>query len=98
MEQTNCTPIELIKKLSQVKSETGGTSLITLYVPSLSNLSIVSNQINSELSTSQNIKSKTVRNSVQNALKCAQLQLKSLKSIAPENGLVICSGAVESYF
>ena len=92
----NHTPLDIVKNLSLAKSYTGATSLITLYIPSLTNLSLVTNQLNSELSTSQNIKNKNVKQSVQNAIKCAQQQLKSLNTIAPENGLGICSGTIEA--
>lgn len=90
------TTLDVVQKLSNAKSITGGTSLITIYVPPLMNLSLISNQLNSELSTSQNIKNKTVKSSVQNSIKCAQQQLKLINQTAPSNGLVICSGLIES--
>lgn len=86
---------ELVRKLNDVKSESGGTSLITIFIPPNSNLNLTSNQLNSELSTSQNIKNKNIKSSVQSAIKSAQQQLKLLGQLSPDNGLVLCSGSIQ---
>lgn len=86
-------PNNLVKDLSQARSSSKGTSLITLYVPSGINLGLVSTQLTQELSTSQNIKSKHVRSDVQSALRSGLQKIKSLPGHnAPENGFVLCSG------
>ena len=86
---------ELIQYLSLAKSTTGGTSLVTMYIPGNSDLWLVSSTLSSELSTSQNIKSKHVKKGVQSALKAAQYQIKMWKSNkSPPNGLVLCSGDI----
>ena len=86
---------EFIQYLSQAKSTTGGTSLVTMYIPGNTDLWLVSSTLSSELSTSQNIKSKPVKKGVQSALKAAQNQIKMWNgSKAPSNGLVLCSGDI----
>lgn len=91
------TSLETIEVLSSAKSITGGTSLVTLYVPGNSNLINVSSQLNKELSTSQNIKSKAVRDAVQSALKSGQHKIKSLSGHkTSENGFVLCCGEIKS--
>ena len=87
--------ITLITALSNARSESGGTSLITLYIPGGSALWLASEKMTSELSTASNIKSKTVRKDVEQALRSALYQIKNYVSQkAPENGLVLCSGSV----
>ena len=87
------TQMELLKQLSLEKSLTGGTSLITIYVPSNYALSLVTQNLTSELSTASNIKDKSVRKSVISSLKSCLVMVKSLKwNNAPENGLVLLSG------
>lgn len=87
----------VIQELLNAKSHTGGTSLITLYVPGNTNMNIVTQQLNSELATSQNIKSKQVRTSVQSAIKSGLQQIKLLPPKVPENGFVMCAGELKSY-
>lgn len=90
---------EFIKQLSTLKSETRGTSLITLYIPSGYSLGIVTKKLASELSEGSNIKAKNVRESVLSALKSSLQSLKAYKlHNAPENGLVLCAGVTEAYF
>lgn len=83
---------EFVEKLSQLSSASRGTSLITMYIPGNYALSLVSDKLKCELSTASNIKSKNVRNDVITAIKSAQNSLKSYNLMAPENGLVLCSG------
>ena len=59
----------------------------------------VVSQIKSELATSQNIKSKNVRQSVYDALQSCLHMLKTTSfHHSPENGLVMCAGTCSSYF
>lgn len=83
----------LIKKMRDTTSASGGTSLITFYIPSGYDLSLSLDKLTSEMSTAHNIKSKIVRKDVITALKTGLYQLKNYKrSKAPENGLVLCTG------
>jgi peptide subunit release factor 1 (eRF1) len=90
------TSFELVQRLSLAKSESRGTSLVTLYVPSFYNMDLVVEGLNQELSTSLNIKSKQVRSDVQSALKSGLYKIKDQIKLsghkAPENGFVLCSG------
>lgn len=88
------TALSDITELSNAVSETGGTSLITLYIPSNSNIANYTNQLTNELSTSQNIKDKNVRSSVQKALKSGIIKLNQISEF-PENGLVLCCGEIK---
>lgn len=84
---------ELIKNLIELRSSTGGTSLVTMLIPSKYNLSIVTTKLTTELSTATNIKDKLVRSSTITALKSAIGALRMSKlHTAPENGLVLCAG------
>ena len=90
---------KFINWLSTLKSQTGGTSLVTYYIPSCYPLALISKKINTEISTGNNIKDKNVSKSVLMALKSASQLLKTLKfHNAPNNGLVLCAGETESYF
>jgi peptide chain release factor subunit 1 len=84
---------EVFKTLSQSKSLTGGTSLVTMFIPSNYSMSLVTKSLTSELSTASNIKDKSVRKAVVAALKSSLVGVKTSKwHNAPENGLVLCSG------
>lgn len=88
--------ISQIQELASLRSASSGTSLVTIYVPSLTNMTLVSNMINKELSTASNIKDKSVRKNVHTALKSCSSFLKTTKiSIAPESGLMLLSGKTE---
>jgi len=82
--------MEQIDRLINLKSLNNTTSMITLIIPSLYNLSLIRNQITSEISTSNNIKSRIVRQNVQSALKSCMNLLKNMNQ-APTSGMVICS-------
>ncbi len=89
---------QIVSDLAETGSLTRGTSLITLYVPSKMNLGLISNQITSEMSSCQNIKSKDVRLAVQTALKSLQQRIRTYpEHCAPQNGLVLVAGEIESY-
>ena len=82
-----------LRNIDSAKSASGGTSLITLYIPSNYAMSLVSEKLMSELSTASNIKNKNVRKDVISALKSAMSTIKSYnKYVAPENGLILCAG------
>ena len=90
---------EFIQFLANLKSQSGGTSLVTYYIPSGYPIALISKRIATELSTGNNIKDKNVSKAVLTALKSASQILKTSKlHNAPENGLVLCAGETESYF
>lgn len=92
------TPKNIVQDLSKTSSKTRGTSLVTLYVPSNTNLNQVTSKLTCELSTSQNIKDKSVRYNVQSALKSGLHKIKSYPEYkAPENGFVLCAGEINSW-
>lgn len=91
------TPPDIVKELANATSQTRGTSLVTIYVPSETNLGQVTSKITSELSTSQNIKDKSVRSCVQSSLKSALRNIKLFSGHkAPENGFVLCAGEINT--
>ncbi|MCL6500573.1 MAG: peptide chain release factor aRF-1 [Candidatus Pacearchaeota archaeon] len=69
------------------------TELITVYAPAGANINQVTTQLVSEQSTAQNIKSKTTRTNVIDALERILRHLKLYKKL-PENGLAIFCGNV----
>lgn len=81
----------MIEELGKIRGR--HTELVTVYVPAGFSLSKVADQIRSEQSTSQNIKSKTVRKNVLGALEKIMQHLKLYKE-TPPNGLVIFCGNV----
>lgn len=87
---------ELLQSLSQLRSMTNGTSLVTMLIPSQFNLGIISKRLTAELSTSTNIKNKSVRNAVQSALGSALESIKNYGHKAHNNGLVLLSGETQS--
>lgn len=90
-----------VKGMSNVKSATGGTSLITIQVPAESNMNAVSTMITREMSTASNIRDKAVRKDVISALKSIDFAVTTYTAHrAPANGLVICAGVpnAKSYF
>ena len=82
---------ELLKGLEKVRGR--HTELVTVYIPAGYNLVKIVDQIRTEQSTAQNIKSKTVRKNVLSALESILQHLKLYKQ-TPKNGLVIFSGNV----
>ena len=81
----------LIKELDGIRGR--HTELVTVYVPAGYNLPKVVDQIRSEQSTAQNIKSKAVRKNVLTALEKILQHLKLYK-VTPEHGLAIFCGNV----
>jgi peptide chain release factor subunit 1 len=82
---------KLVKQLSEIKGR--HTELVTVYVPVGYSLHEISNQLRSEQSTAENIKSKSVRKNVVTALEkiCRHLQLYKK---TPDNGLALFCGNV----
>ena len=86
---------EFKRKLEELEKYKGrGTELITLYIPPGKNIADVSNQLRSELSQAENIKSKQTRTHVIAGLEAILQRLKMFKK-PPEHGMVIVSGVVE---
>ena len=75
------------------KKEGRGTELISVYIPPGKRVSEVMNDLRSEWGTASNIKSKTTRKNVQDALTKVMERLKLFKEI-PETGLAIFAGNI----
>jgi peptide subunit release factor 1 (eRF1) len=89
----------LVKELSKAKATSGGTSLVTFYIPANQQVSNAISKLNSELATSKNIKSKSVSKDVGLALSSALYKLKNTsfeKHSSGDNGLVLCAGQLVS--
>ncbi|MEM4641087.1 MAG: peptide chain release factor aRF-1 [Candidatus Pacearchaeota archaeon] len=82
---------ELIEELESYRGR--HTELITIYVPAGSSINQVISQVLSEQSTAQNIKSKTTRTNVIDALERLARHLKLYKEL-PKNGLALFCGNV----
>jgi len=75
--------------------EGSGTQLVTIYVPPGTRISEVVQHVTQEHSEASNIKSKQTRTNVQDALSSIKSRLQYYDE-APENGLVLFSGAVNA--
>jgi peptide chain release factor subunit 1 len=75
------------------KKEGRGTELISLYVPPGRRIHDVMANLREEYGTASNIKSRTTRKNVQDAIDRVSQRLKLFKE-PPENGLVIFCGAI----
>ncbi len=75
------------------KKEGRGTQLISLYVPPDRRIYEVLSQLREELGTAENIKSRTTRQNVQDAIERVSQRLKLFKE-PPSTGLVIFAGAI----
>ncbi len=89
------------KKLKAIIKELEGirgrhTELVSVYVPAGFNIQKVAEQIRSEMSTAENIKSKTTRNNVTDALDKVLNHLKNYRE-TPKNGLVVFCGNVSKF-
>ncbi len=82
---------KLIKELESKKGR--GTELISLYIPPGKLISEVIGYLRQEYATAANIKSKTTRKNVQDAIESAIQRLKLFHRAGP-TGLVIFSGAI----
>jgi peptide chain release factor subunit 1 len=86
--------LKLRELIEELESHRGRhTELITVYAPTGSNINQLSNQLTSEQSTAQNIKSKATRTNVIDALEKIIRHLKLYKRL-PENGLAIFCGNI----
>lgn len=77
------------------KKEGRGTELISVYIPPGKQISEVMNDLRNEWGTAGNIKSKTTRKNVQDALTKVMERLKLFRKI-PDTGLVIFAGTIAS--
>ncbi len=82
---------KLLDELSKIRGR--GTQLVSVYVPADYNINEIANMIASEISTAENIKSKTTRKNVIAALEKIAQRLKYYTR-TPETGLVIFCGNV----
>jgi peptide chain release factor subunit 1 len=84
---------EIISLLDDVRGS--HTELVTVLIPAGANINLVSRQLESEKSTAANIKSKSTRSNVTDALDMIIRKLKEYKT-TPKNGLAIYSGNVST--
>jgi peptide subunit release factor 1 (eRF1)/transcriptional regulator with XRE-family HTH domain len=82
---------KLLKELREIKGR--HTELVSVYIPAGFNLVEIINQLTEEKSTAMNIKSKTTRKNVLDALEKIISHLKLFKQ-TPPNGLVVFCGNV----
>ncbi|MGM0592567.1 MAG: peptide chain release factor aRF-1 [Halobacteriota archaeon] len=88
---------EFRKVIEDLKNfEGSGTQLVTIYVPDDRQISDVVAHVTQEHSEAANIKSKSTRTNVQDALTSIKDRLRYYDTYPPENGLVLFSGAVDS--
>lgn len=84
------------RMLEQLENLQGrGTELVSVYVPPGKQVSEVMNDLRNEWGTAVNIKSKTTRKNVQDALTKVMERLKLFKTVPP-TGLVIFAGNIAS--
>ncbi len=87
--------IRLRRLLKELKKKEGkGTELISLYIPSERQMSDILNVLKNEYSQAGNIKDRSTRHNVQEALTSIIQRLK-LFNKAPPNGLVVFAGYVD---
>ncbi len=82
---------ELIETLGKIRGR--HTELVTVLIPAGANIYTTADQIAAEQSTADNIKSKTVRKNVSDALEMIGRELKKYKQTLP-NGMAIFCGNV----
>ncbi len=82
---------ELLEELSKIKGS--HTELVSVYIPAGQDKNTVSRQIEEEKGTASNIKSKTTRKNVMDALESISRELKLYK-VTPVNGAVIFCGNI----
>jgi len=75
------------------KKQGRGTELVTIYIPPGRSISSVISYLRQELATASNIKSRTTRHNVQDAIESAIQRLKLFSDPGP-TGLVVFSGAI----
>lgn len=82
---------EQLRELENMKGQ--HTELVTVMIPSGFNIHAVTNQLEAERSTAENIKSKQTRHAVIDAIDMIIRELKSYKQ-TPPNGLALFSGNI----
>ena len=83
----------MLEKLEKLEGR--GTELVTVYIPPTKQIHDVMQDLRNEYGTAVNIKSKTTKKNVQDALTKAMEQLKLYRKI-PETGLVLFAGNIAS--
>ncbi|MES3518242.1 MAG: peptide chain release factor aRF-1 [Natronomonas sp.] len=88
---------EFRKVIEELEEYDGsGTQLVSIYIPEERQISDVVEHVVQEHSEASNIKSKSTRTAVQDALTSIKDRLRYYDTFPPENGMVIFSGAVDS--
>src|SRR3989338_7921997 len=86
--------LHLEEQLEELESVRGQhTELVTVMIPSGFNIHAVSNQLESERSTAENIKSKSTRHAVMDAIDMIVREIKKYKQ-TPPNGLALFAGNI----
>ncbi len=86
--------LHLEEQLEDLESRKGQhTELVTVMIPSGFNIHAVTNQLEAERSTAENIKSKATRHAVMDAIDIIVRNLKALKQ-TPQNGVAVFAGNV----
>jgi len=92
--KSSLSKFRLKKSLEVLESKRGQhTELVSLYIPSDRQISDVLNSLRQELGTASNIKSKTTRKNVQDAIE-STIQRVKLFVKPPPTGLAVFSGAI----
>jgi peptide chain release factor subunit 1 len=95
MEEKTKLNYELKKQLMHLKSMKGsGTELISVYIPSGQAIHETANKLRGEAGQATNIKSKSTRKNVVDALERILHHLKSYGNVAPKSGVAIFCGNV----
>ena len=93
-ERSSLETYRLKKLIEELESKEGkATELISQYIPPNRQISDAMSNLREELGTSANIKSKSTRKNVQDAIESIIQKLKLFRT-PPRNGLVIFSGAI----
>ncbi len=86
----------LEKMINELKMKKGrGTELVTLYIPAGKRLDEVISMLRQEYSQASNIKDRTTRHHVLDALTTVMQRLKMIGMKAPKNGLVVFCGYID---
>lgn len=95
MEERTKLKYELKKQLAHLRQMKGsGTELISVYIPSGQAIHETSNKLRGEAGQASNIKSKSTRKNVTDALERIVHHLKSYGNVAPQSGVAIFCGNV----
>src|SRR3989338_11136641 len=86
---------ELVALLEGIRGR--HTELVSVLIPAGSNINLIQRQIEGEKSTATNIKSKTTRQNVSDALDMVIRKMKELKQ-TPVNGIAIYCGNISETF